>query len=69
MIAIKTYIKNIPEYCDECCFCRNDRGFFGIYNPYCNTYDYCEVAHREINNVYLTPKWCPLIEVKDDKLE
>ena len=69
MIAIKTYLENIPEDCNDCCFWRNDKGVFGKYNDYIDSNDYCELTHREINNIYLIPDWCPLIEVKDDKLE
>lgn len=69
MIVVKTQLNSIPQDCNGCCFIRNDSAAFGSYSSWYDSLDYCELTKREINNIYLIPDWCPLIEVKDDKLE
>ena len=64
MIVAKTRMKEIPKYCCECELLGDDSGLFGQYE----IYDYCGVTSKKIDDVVFKPDWCPLIEVKDDKL-
>ena len=72
MIAIKTSIKLLPEYCEDCIY-------FGVKpHPYKGWTDICELCCEHMDDdaeddwVYDgngRPKNCPLIEVKDGENE
>lgn len=59
MIVAKTKMEKIPECCAHCTLLIENHGVF----------EYCKVVTRKINSVLSKPDWCPLIEVKDNKLE
>lgn len=65
MIVAKTEMKKIPDYCCECFLLSDETGLFSQFKPY----DYCGVTGEKIDDLFLKPEWCPLILVKDDKLE
>lgn len=72
MICIKTKIKEMPEYCDDCNYygCRPhpDKGWIDI----CELM--CECMSDESNQDWIydgngRPKKCPLIEIKESKCQ
>ena len=65
MIVAKTRMNEIPQYCCECELLGDDAGLFGQYEPY----DCCGATSKRINDIFLKPDWCPLVELKCDKLE
>lgn len=55
MIVVKTNMKEIPKNCDKC-------PFYSEYLVWC-------FASNRASYLNPIPDWCPLIEVKDEKID
>lgn len=71
MIVAKTRIKKIPEGCNKCKLSVIERYSYIDSMRICGiTKKECPMEYSEHKNLkYIRPDWCPLVEVKDDKLE
>lgn len=74
MIAIKTKLKIIPKTCKDCKFSKTDKNYGTYYGSYevrgCMIKNKPCPMERASNNClqYTKPKWCPLINIKEDDL-
>lgn len=71
MIVAKTKMKKIPMSCKECPIARVEYYTYVETQRFCGmTKKQCPKERTEAGNLkYILPKWCPLIEVKNEKLE
>lgn len=66
MIVAKTNMKKLPKSCNKC-----KLSYIDLYGRFCRmNKQLCPMEYSEHGNArYIRPDWCPLVEVKDDKLE
>ena len=64
MIVVKTNISNMPKKCLDCKYFIKETGLFSF-----EFRNWCELTNKTIQNELKKQDWCPLVEVKDDKLE
>lgn len=71
MVAIKTDIKELPEYCEQCKYyylrARGKSGYSDICEISGERMDYGECKDGWYYNGLTRPDNCPLMEVEDDK--
>lgn len=69
MVVIRTEIKELPEYCEQC-------HYYGVHqNPYDRWLEKCELCRELLNNTgggwkydgSKRPDNCPLMEVSNDE--
>ncbi len=72
MIAIKTSIKNLPEYCDDCIYYSCRPHPYKGWSDCCDLCSQCMDDDQEEGWIYDgngRPKNCPLIEIKENENE
>ena len=71
MIIVKTKLKKIPSSCTKCPFSVTDYGgrhcFVVKEDGFPKEIPY-EFIKEKKNWCYVKPKWCPLVEIQDDKI-
>lgn len=72
MIAIKTSIRNLPEYCDDCTYYSCRPHPMKGWTDCCELCSQCMDDDQEEGWIYDgngRPKNCPLIEIKENENE